>query len=78
LQTSYVSRSIFTLFICQKIDDEDKAILLIVSLPSSFRHFKEIMFYGEGLIIRDLEIINPTFIAVIAEKTLIIFLSAPK
>jgi hypothetical protein len=29
-----------------KIDDEDKAILLIVSLPPSFKHFKEIMLYG--------------------------------
>jgi hypothetical protein len=91
-----------------KIDDEDKTILLVVSLPPSFKHFKEIMLYGnhtslsfenvksnllskekfdvdsrsepegEGLIVRDLEIINPTFIIVIAEKILIIFLSAPK
>jgi hypothetical protein len=29
-----------------KIDDEDKAILLVVSLSSSFKNFKEIMFYG--------------------------------
>lgn len=29
-----------------KIDDEDKVILLVVSLPPSFKHFKEIMFYG--------------------------------
>jgi hypothetical protein len=29
-----------------KIDDEDKAILLVVSLPPSFKHFKEIMLYG--------------------------------
>ena len=29
-----------------KIDDEDKTILLVVSLPPSFKHFKEIMFYG--------------------------------
>jgi hypothetical protein len=29
-----------------KIDDEDKAILLVVSLPASFKHFKEIMLYG--------------------------------
>jgi hypothetical protein len=28
-----------------KIDDEDKAILLVVSLPPSFKHFKEIMVY---------------------------------
>jgi len=28
-----------------KIDDEDKAILLVVSLPPSFKHFKEIMLY---------------------------------
>jgi hypothetical protein len=33
---------------------------------------------GEGLIVQDLEIINPTFIVVIVEKILIIFLSAPK
>ena len=29
-----------------KIDDEDKAILLVVSLPATFKHFKEIMLYG--------------------------------
>jgi hypothetical protein len=29
-----------------KIDDENKAILLLVSLPPSFKHFKEIMLYG--------------------------------
>ena len=29
-----------------KIDDEDKAVLLIISLPPSYRHFKEIMLYG--------------------------------
>jgi transposase InsO family protein len=29
-----------------KIDDEDKAILLVVSLPATFNHFKEIMLYG--------------------------------
>jgi hypothetical protein len=29
-----------------KIDDKDKAILLVVSLPPSFKHFKEIMLYG--------------------------------
>jgi hypothetical protein len=29
-----------------KIDDEDKVILLVVSLPPSFKHFKEIMLYG--------------------------------
>uniref|UniRef100_J3N766 Reverse transcriptase zinc-binding domain-containing protein n=1 Tax=Oryza brachyantha TaxID=4533 RepID=J3N766_ORYBR len=28
-----------------KIDDEDKAILLVVSLPATFKHFKEIMIY---------------------------------
>jgi hypothetical protein len=27
------------------IDDEDKAILLVVSLPPSFKYFKEIMLY---------------------------------
>jgi hypothetical protein len=29
-----------------KIGNENNAILLIVSLPSSFKYFKEIMFYG--------------------------------
>ena len=29
-----------------KIDDEDKAVLLIVFLSPSYRHFKEIMLYG--------------------------------
>ncbi|GJR33042.1 retrovirus-related pol polyprotein from transposon TNT 1-94 [Tanacetum coccineum] len=28
------------------IDDEDKAILLVISLPASYKHFKEIMLYG--------------------------------
>ena len=32
-----------------KIDDEDKAVLLIVSLPPSHRPFKEIMLYGNYL-----------------------------
>ena len=29
-----------------KIDDEDKTILLVVSLPSYFKHFKKIMLYA--------------------------------
>ena len=29
-----------------KIEDEDKAILLVVSLPSSYKHFKEILLYS--------------------------------
>jgi hypothetical protein len=29
-----------------KIDDEDKTILLAISLPPSFKHFKKIMLYG--------------------------------
>ncbi|GJX70600.1 retrovirus-related pol polyprotein from transposon TNT 1-94 [Tanacetum coccineum] len=28
------------------IDDEDKAVLLVISLPASYKHFKEIMLYG--------------------------------
>ena len=32
-----------------KIDDEDKVVLLIVSLPPSHRQFKEIMLYGNYL-----------------------------
>jgi len=32
-----------------KIDDEDKAVLLILSLPPSHRQFKEIMLYGNYL-----------------------------
>jgi len=32
-----------------KIDDEDKVVLLIVSLPPSYRQFKEIMLYGNYL-----------------------------
>nr|GEV42369.1 hypothetical protein [Tanacetum cinerariifolium] len=32
---------------CMKpdIDDEDKAVLLVISLPASYKHFKEIMLY---------------------------------
>lgn len=29
-----------------KLEDEDKAVLLVVSLPKSYKHFKEIMLYG--------------------------------
>jgi len=29
-----------------KINDEDKVVLLVVSLPSTYKHFKEIMLYG--------------------------------
>ena len=29
-----------------KIEDEDKAILLVVSLPRSYKYFKEIMLYS--------------------------------
>nr|GEW53899.1 retrovirus-related Pol polyprotein from transposon TNT 1-94 [Tanacetum cinerariifolium] len=28
------------------IDDEDKSILLVISLPTSYKHFKEIVLYG--------------------------------
>ncbi|KAL6493219.1 hypothetical protein OROGR_032978 [Orobanche gracilis] len=31
-----------------KIEDEDKAVLLLVSLPSTYKHFKEIMLYGNN------------------------------
>ena len=31
-----------------KIDDEDKVVLLVVSLPSTYKHFKEIMLYGNN------------------------------
>ena len=31
-----------------KIDDEDKAVLLVVSLPSTYKHFKEIMLYSNN------------------------------
>nr|GEW03723.1 retrovirus-related Pol polyprotein from transposon TNT 1-94 [Tanacetum cinerariifolium] len=33
---------------CMKpdIDDEDKAVLLVISLPAFYKHFKEIMLYG--------------------------------
>ena len=31
-----------------KIEDEDKAVLLVVSLPPSYKHFKEIMLYSSS------------------------------
>ena len=31
-----------------KVEDEDKAILLVVSLPLSYKHFKEIMLYSNA------------------------------
>ena len=31
------------------IDDEDKALLLLCSLPHSYRHFRETMLYGKIL-----------------------------
>ncbi|KAF1884185.1 hypothetical protein Lal_00035251 [Lupinus albus] len=30
------------------IEDEDKVVLLVVSLPSTYKHFKEIMLYGNN------------------------------
>ena len=32
------------------IDDEDKALLLLCSLPHSYRHFRETMLYGKNTI----------------------------
>ena len=32
----------------ENIDDEDKVVLLVVSLPSTYKHFKEIMLYGNN------------------------------
>nr|GFB97418.1 retrovirus-related Pol polyprotein from transposon TNT 1-94 [Tanacetum cinerariifolium] len=29
------------------VDDEDKAVLLVLSLPASYKHFKEIMLYDK-------------------------------
>lgn len=34
-----------------KIEDEDKAILLVVSLPSSYKHFKEIILYNNNVVL---------------------------
>jgi len=31
-----------------KIEDENKAILLVVSLPPSYKHFKKIMLYSNS------------------------------
>ena len=31
-----------------KVEDEDKAILLVVSLPPSYKHFKEIMLHNNS------------------------------
>ena len=31
-----------------KLEDEDKAILFVVSLPSSYKHFKEILLYSNN------------------------------
>ena len=31
-----------------KIEDEDKAVLLVVSIPPSYKHFKEIMLYSSN------------------------------
>jgi hypothetical protein len=33
-----------------KIDDEDQAILLLCSLPQSFKHFQDIMMYEKETI----------------------------
>nr|GEW92020.1 retrovirus-related Pol polyprotein from transposon TNT 1-94 [Tanacetum cinerariifolium] len=39
------------------IDDEDKVVLLVISLPASYKHFKEIMLYGnrETLLVDDVK-----------------------
>jgi len=34
-----------------KIEDEDKAILLVVSLPPSYKHFKEIILYSNNVVL---------------------------
>ncbi|KAL5788067.1 hypothetical protein ACOSP7_005016 [Xanthoceras sorbifolium] len=40
-----------------KIDDEDQALLLLYSLPSSYRHFRETMLYGKDTIsLKDVKI----------------------
>ena len=31
-----------------KIENEDKVVLLVVSLPPSYKHFKEIMLYSSS------------------------------
>ena len=37
-----------------KIEDDDKALLLLSSLPRSFEHFKDVLLYGkEGTITLD-------------------------
>jgi len=33
-----------------KIDDEDKTLLLLCSLPQSFKHFRDTMIYGKETI----------------------------
>jgi len=34
-----------------KIKDEDKVILLVVSLPPSYKHFKEIVLYSKNVVL---------------------------
>nr|GEW95506.1 retrotransposon protein, putative, Ty1-copia subclass [Tanacetum cinerariifolium] len=56
LESLYMSKSLanklrlkdrlYTFRIKPDIDDEDKAVLLVISLPASYKHFKEIMLYG--------------------------------
>ena len=39
---------IYLVIIDVKLEDEDKTILLVISLPSSYKHFKEIMLYSNN------------------------------
>lgn len=44
-----------------KIEDEDKVVLLIVFVPSSYKHFKEIMFYMVLMILCLLRMLNQIY-----------------
>ncbi|KAL8153408.1 hypothetical protein V2J09_011168 [Rumex salicifolius] len=46
-----------------KIEDEDKAVLLICSLPPSYKHFKEIMLYGSNAECISLEDVKSNLLA---------------
>ncbi|KAL8170225.1 hypothetical protein V2J09_022029 [Rumex salicifolius] len=46
-----------------KIKDEDKAVLVICSLPPSYKHFKEIMFYGDNVECISLEDVKSSLLA---------------
>ncbi|MCI22120.1 cytochrome P450 [Trifolium medium] len=46
----------------RKLDDEDKVLLLLSSLPRSFEHFKDVILYGKKytIILEEIQLVIRT------------------